>query len=643
MSIETHLYRADIDGLRALAIVPVVLYHAGIPGFSGGFVGVDVFFVISGYLITSIIEREIREDRFCLAGFYERRIRRILPALFAVMAVCAVASPFLLYPEEYRRFARSLIATTLFVSNIQFRRESGYFDTDADSKPLLHTWSVSVEEIFYVVYPLASLLLWRSAKDRRVLVLAAAALLSFVGSVRALHLDNQSRAAFFLAHLRAWELLIGALLALSAVTIPQRRRLADAASIAGVAMIGAAVFGYSNATVFPGLAALLPCLGAALVILSGQHHPSLAGRLLSRRPFVLTGLISYSLYLWHWPILVYAGLLMGSRPSATQGVYLATASFVLAAFSWRYIERPFRGKSGLLSRRALFVAAVCVGALMAGVGVHGELTKGWLSRYPEAVGVILSAPKDRDPRQEECLSTAPTAAGCIYGEEGATPTIALWGDSHSAIYAVMLSRLARERGTSILVFTMPACPPAAGWQIATQTWRQSCARFQDLALKTILETDAIRTVVLSANFVDYIRASKTQEGLQDAFYRVVGRLASAGKRVVVVYPIPILGPQVLRHLMRAAADNKDLGEFGQPLAAYLDDAREAFDLLDKLGNNPGLLRVHPHRALCEDGRCSAYKDGRALYSDYAHISLSGAEMLSPLFEQVLERRSGVAP
>ena len=634
MSIESHNYRADIDGLRGLAIVPVVLYHAGIPGFAGGFVGVDVFFVISGYLITSIIEREIREGRFSLAGFYERRVRRILPALFVVMAACAIVSPFLLYPEEYRRFARSMIWTTLYVSSVQFHRESGYFDTDVSDKPLLHTWSLSVEEIFYVVYPLASLVLWRWARDRRVPVLAMVALLSFFASLVALYNDSHSKSAFYLAHLRAWELLVGALLALGTVKVLQRRT-ADILSVAGVLMIGVAVIGYSEATTFPGLAAVLPCVGAALVILSGQHHPSLMGRVLSHRPVVFTGLIAYSLYLWHWPMLVFAYQWMGRRPSVPEGLGLAAASFVVAVLSWRYIERPFRGKSGLLSRRSLFAAAAVAGVLMVGIGIHGEVTKGWRGRYPAAYGVVLAAERDRDPRRDECISTAPDAGACTYGKQGATPKVALWGDSHAAVYAVMLGRLAGERDASLLAFTMAACPPVTGWQIATQGWRRACDRFQDLALKKILETDSIRTVVLAANFVDYLAIAKTQQGFRENLQVVVDQLLSAGKRVIVVYPLPLQRREILRELGRAAADGKDLNALGRTRESYLADSSEAFALLDELGDSPRLIRVYPHAGLCADGRCSLFRDGRVLYSDQAHLSLSGAEFVSPLFARAL--------
>ena len=639
MTIETHHYRADIDGLRALAIIPVVLYHASVPGFSGGFVGVDVFFVISGYLITSIIEREIREDRFSLAAFYERRVRRILPALFVMMAACAVAAAHLLFPFEYRSFARSLITATLFVSSVQFRREGGYFDVEAENKPLLHTWSLSVEEIFYVFFPVLSLLVWRCCRARRLSVVWAVAILSFVGCVGALYLNNESRAAFFLAHFRAWEFLTGALLALSTLPLPHRRRSIHVMSAVGVLMIASAVAGYSDATTFPGAAALLPTLGAALIILAGQHRPSLAGRILSSRPFVFTGLISYSLYLWHWPVLVFAGLWLGRRPAGWETAALVAASFGLAIVSWRLVERPFRGKSGWLSRRTLFAAAAGVGALLVAVGLHGEATKGWLSRYPDALRSVLDAEDDRDPRQKECLLRAQYIEGCIYGQGNPLPTVALWGDSHAAVYAVMLGRLAEARGESVLALTMPACPPAPGLEDQNRSLRarQACARFQDLAVARIRSAESIHTVVVAANFGAYVPPGHEDPRFSAALHEAIATLRNAGKRVVVVYPFPRFDSRTLKALVRAAADGADLNEITQPLETFLRDNRGAFALLDEVGARQGVVRIHPHARLCDDRRCFVYGNDRAYYADEDHLSLSGAAILSPLFERVFGR------
>jgi len=636
MPVEAHHYRADIDGLRALAIVPVVLFHTGIPGFSGGFVGVDVFFVISGYLITSIIEREIRDGRFSIARFYERRVRRILPALFSVMAFSALAAPAFLYPEEYRSFARSLITATLFASSFQFRLESGYFDVETESKPLLHTWSLSVEEIFYLVFPTTFILLWRWGRKRRIGVLQSIALVSFLASVAALYLDSHSKTAFYLAHFRAWEFLIGSLLALSTLEAPNCRRAGDLISVVGLLLILAAVFGYSHETSFPGLAALLPCIGAAFVIAAGQRRTSFAGRLLSRRPLVFTGLISYSLYLWHWPVLVFATLWVGRRLSAWEGAGLAIGSFLLAILSWRYIERPFRGKSGVLSRGMLFSLSACVATLLVTIGLHGELTEGWPDRYPNSVRLVVAARDDRDPRQGACLSTDLDADACRYGRAAAEPVTALWGDSHAASYAVMLGQLAEQRGESILAFTMPACPPVHDWQIAYQEWRRACAAFQERTLNRILEDRSIRTVLLAANFQAYVSIAKGQEGFQVALRHVVHRLSRAGKRVILIYPYPTVEDRTFKKLLREAGNDGNLEALGQPLDKFLADNRAAFDVLDQMGQPEALTRIYPHRLLCSRGWCSLYRDGRVLYQNHNHLSLTGARALAPLFTPVFD-------
>src|SRR5271170_3095038 len=293
-------YRPEIDGLRALAILPVLLFHYRVSPFRGGFVGVDVFFVISGYLITQLIEAERREGRFSIARFYERRVRRIFPALFVMLTAATIAAAFILFPVDLVRYANSLLATAGFAANFEFWREAGYFDVAAAEKPLLHLWSIAVEEQFYLVFP-ALLLLFQS---RRVAITLAIFVLSFAFAVwGVIHAPS---AAFYLLPGRAWELMLGALLALHAVPFIERRWIREALAVTGIALIAIAVFGYSKDTPFPGAAALLPCLGAALVIYSSVPGITSASAVLSLPPLVFVGRISYSLYLWHWPLYVFA-------------------------------------------------------------------------------------------------------------------------------------------------------------------------------------------------------------------------------------------------------------------------------------------------------------------------------------------------
>jgi peptidoglycan/LPS O-acetylase OafA/YrhL len=599
--------------------------------FSGGYVGVDVFFVISGYLITSIIAREIKEGRFTIASFYERRIRRIFPALFFVMAVCTIFAAFLLFPDDFRNFTRTQKYAALFVSSIHFRRKTGYFDRDADEQPLLHTWSLSVEEIFYIFFPIILVFIWRYWKGSWSPFLIAAGVLSFIGSLWVLHNDPTSEDAFYLAQYRAWEFLLGSMIALRVIPPIHSRRWTDILSLVGILMISIAVFSYSKHTVFPGSAALLPCLGAALIIYAGQQHPSLAGRFLARKPFVFLGLISYSLYLWHWPVFVFAKTWMMRAPSHWEAVALIVLSTVLATLSWRYIERPFRGKNGLLSRRALFISAFCVIAISVGIDSQVKSSDGWINRYPDEVKSILAASDDYDSRQSKCLTSKMNASGCLYGNQNTPPAIVLWGDSHGAVYSVLLGKLAKDRGQSVQVFTMPSCPPTPGWQIEEQTWRGSCSRFQELALQTILDSPSIQTVILSARFPGYYKPGDATD-FSKAFLNSIDILQQAGKKVALVYPVPEMGSHVPKTLAKAALDGIDPNSVTQPIDTLFKKFGNVFQWMDEVSQEKGLITIYPHSLLCENDKCYFYRDGQVLYHDKHHISLTGAKYLSPLFE-----------
>ncbi|RUQ46737.1 acyltransferase, partial [Corynebacterium pseudodiphtheriticum] len=299
----TLAYRRDIDGLRAIAVLAVVLFHFGVPGFTGGFVGVDVFFVISGYLITTIIWREREAGRFSFVDFWARRARRILPALCVMMLTAVVVGWFLLAPKDYEELGRSIHNQVIFISNLFFMRQDGYFDVASDMKPMLHTWSLSVEEQFYIVFPLLLTLLSSQVKRWRMALLVLA-LASFAACVWTL--PRYPEKAFYLLPMRAWELLAGSLLAVMPLRAYRASPiLAQGISLASLALILVAVFGYDATTDFPGAAALLPVLGVVGLIWANGQQVTLVGQLLGSRVMVGIGLISYSWYLWHWPVLVY--------------------------------------------------------------------------------------------------------------------------------------------------------------------------------------------------------------------------------------------------------------------------------------------------------------------------------------------------
>ncbi|KER37526.1 acyltransferase, partial [Sphingobium indicum F2] len=350
-------YRRDIDGLRALAVLPVLFYHVDLWPFSGGFVGVDIFFVISGYLIASIVGRELAEGRFSIADFYARRIRRIFPALFATIAVTIIVGSRILLPLDYRALGLSAAATVLFASNLHFARHSGYFGSAAEEAPLLHTWSLAVEEQFYILFPLLMLCAVRAGGRTR-LLLGAVALLSFGTAL--LLVDRAPVLAFYLPFPRAWELLAGALLATGLLPPLRSRWAAQLCALAGLASIGWALFGFSGATVFPGLNALYPVLGAMLILHAGQGG-SAVSRMLGRAVPVAVGRISYSLYLWHWPLVVFWTYRTDGDWRLREQLFIILLSLLLATLSWRFIEEPFRRARRFTTGRAFALA----GAMMA--------------------------------------------------------------------------------------------------------------------------------------------------------------------------------------------------------------------------------------------------------------------------------------
>jgi peptidoglycan/LPS O-acetylase OafA/YrhL len=434
-------YRPEVDGLRAIAVAPVILFHAGSDWFSGGYVGVDVFFVISGYLITSLLIEDLRRDRFSIARFYERRARRILPALFLVLLCTSVAAWMWMVPAQLEEYARTLVAVVLFVSNVYFWRVDDYFAPAAELNPLLHTWSLAVEEQFYIVFPLLLLLLWRLGAAR---AFGAIVLLSVMSLMLAEWGWRQKPVpSFFLLPTRAWELGVGAICAF--VLRDSAPRGSTPLAGLGLALIGLAVLGFDAETPTPSLYTLAPVAGTALVILHARDG-TLAARLLSVRLLVGLGLISYSAYLWHQPLFAFARVRSLSHPSPGLMLALVLASLGLAYLTWRFVEQPFRRtRAAPPSRRAVFIASGTAVAAFVAVGAWGQATDGrqqaWMAAsldrahvyglYREAMrihGVYLDDGRCRFdvPALDEGI--VERLRGC---RERFGPGVAVLGDSHA--------------------------------------------------------------------------------------------------------------------------------------------------------------------------------------------------------------------
>ena len=411
-------YRPEIDGLRSVAVVPVILFHAGASLFSGGFIGVDVFFVISGYLITTILLNDIEAGRFSLVTFYERRARRILPALFVVMLACIPFAWAWMLPEQMEEFGRSLIAVVLFVSNVLFWREAGYFSPAAEEKPLLHTWSLAVEEQYYLLFPILLFFAWRLGRKAAFTIIGVIALISL--GLSEVGWRKAPTANFYLTVFRAWELFAGSLVAF----FMSRRSVApnQLFSLAGLAMVIVPIFAFDDTTPSPGLITVVPVAGVALIILFGSGE-TLVRRMLGSRIPVAIGLVSYSAYLWHQPLFAFARLRYAESFDLALGGALVVTTFALAFLSWRYVERPFRDRSSKTWTRPRIFAWSALGMVaLAAAGLGAHLTQGFASRLSETERAFVAA---LDNRPDDDFRQVASRAGFGSGK----PKLLIIGDS----------------------------------------------------------------------------------------------------------------------------------------------------------------------------------------------------------------------
>ncbi len=655
-------YRPDIDGLRAIAVLAVLLYHVGGFGLTGGYGGVDVFFVISGYLITTIIQREIEVGTFSLLNFYERRIRRIFPALVAVTVVTTAVSAMLLLPEDFKEYGKSLLNLMAISSNYFFMRKSGYFAAEASEMPLLHTWSLAVEEQFYIVFPLLLLVLSRYGRRAVILGLAALAVASFIASIVSL---NQAPArAFFATPGRVWELLVGVLTAVMGPALITRRIQREALAASGLALIAYGYFAYSDATPFPGPAALVFCLGAALVIYAGTNGgETLTGRVLSSPLVTGVGLISYSVYLWHWPLIVFVRYRFPELFSGEGGASLALRSSLIAAslalgfLSWRFIERPFRARAGTSAQRYAYAWFLGVTAALIAVAVPVIKLKGLPERWPREVGEML---KESERPEGVCkpLATAgpwPKEA-CRIGPGAVAPDTLLWGDSHAQMLMDGFEMARRQSNQTLIVAALIACPPLAGVTLYGRAREVSCRSLGDSVL-TAIGQSGVRTVVMAARWAYYAEGVGGEMGggrsiqlgpdgignnpavFTALFEDTVRRVLAMGREVVIIGPIPEhrfhVSSAMARNLVWQQAPPPEL-----PRAVFDERQRHVMPLLQRLDAWPGVRVLYPDRLFCGGATCQYAKEKWALYVDPNHLTLAGIKLMSPLINEIFAARPG---
>lgn len=662
-------YRPDIDGLRALAIIPVLLFHAGIAGFNGGFIGVDIFFVISGYLISSIILREIQNGTFSFVHFWERRVRRIIPVMFFITAVVVTAGYFIvLFPVDFINFGQSLVAQAFFLANLYFMRKDSYFAGPNESVPLLHMWTLSIEEQFYILLPILLVAVWLLAKKvyTRVLlwVLLAVALLSFAYNIYLVefaaggafsvpfisHIWGSAtniRAAFFFLPARAWEFLIGALLATGFVAV-RKKYLAEVLSIIGVVAIVYAVYTFDSTTVFPGFAVLLPVLGSALIILANTHVVTAVGSLLSFPVLVWVGLISYSLYLWHWPIIVFSKSLFTEK--AQDYMFFALVlTFVLSYLTYKFVETPFRTKQICPKTTHMFLFGFVAVIVLATAGLTIHFAKGFPNRASEAALAISQAAVDVNPREYECyrknyreIFTA--GKPCLLGVQNEQQIdFVLWGDSNADAAMPIIDVMAKESGQTGAFFGAGGCRPIIWGSDEEKVTDEKCSIIKKQAVAYIAEHSVPKVLLISAwggiglenqaknQLGTFNTDDQNQEDFYSALQATIDLIDTESNTIYLMKKVPNHWYSIRNEFNKAARTNQPMEPITKTYESYQAANQIQNDAIDALGKEGVVEVIDPASAFCIDGVCSLALDGKILYKNGSHLNTTGAMRLRPFF------------
>ena len=652
-------YRAEIDGLRALAVLPVILFHAGFEWFSGGFVGVDVFFVISGYLITTILIEDIENKRFSIVKFYERRARRILPALFFVMLVCIPFAWMWMLPSQMKDFSQSLVAVSLFASNILFWRESGYFAAAAEEKPLLHTWSLAVEEQYYVLFPIFLILAWRFGKNRvfwMIVVMAAISLLLSEWGWR-----NKATANFYLAPTRAWELFAGSIAAF--IVQKQGVQKSNLLATCGLAAIIFSIFFYDETTPFPSVYALVPVLGVVLLVLYADKD-TLVARLLSTKGFVGIGLISYSAYLWHQPLFAFARIRSFEHPSLFLMSTLSVISIIFSYFSWRYIEKPFRNKKYVNASSVFKFSFIGVFSCLI-LGALGHFEKFTVKNHSQKISIQTSESTPKHETQCELDVSIVNQYCRKIGNTSVKPTVLILGDSHAAANLASLSELLYSKNKSALQIGFGGCTPIKNVALDRADIFKKCINLNSEVYDNLLNTNQFESVILISRWTAHwvgtpfdnkqggvekfdgeaavLTALKDENKITSkdeisSLYIASMKQLSNSSNLVVVYPIPEAGWNVPSALNKLLINEKTIISESLSTSASLYDERnkEIVDLFNSIDFN--FRKVKPRDIFCdtyEKDKCVTVLDSQPLYYDDDHLSKKGADLLSKaIFENL---------
>ena len=664
------IYRPEIDGLRALSVLAVALFHIDFPFFGGGFSGVDVFFVISGYLITSMIENEIALGKFSLVDFWERRIRRILPALTVVIVFVLIFGAIFMVPNHFLDLGQSVGSQGVFLTNYMFWRETGYFDNPAQFKPLLHTWSLSVEEQFYIVIPLVFFFFSKFRASIRKFIVIAGLLISFFSSLY--YVENHQNAVFYFLPFRAWELLFGSFLALNVIRVKSSNRwVSEVLGTTGILIIISCFIFYDDRTVFSGLWALPVCLGASLFIwgTSLNNRTSII-KLFGNRVVTLIGKISYSFYLIHWPVLLFGTYLILRPLKFYESIGLILISFGLSYLSWKYIEQPVRLRKILIPRSFVLSGGIVTLILFLGIGTLIHVNNGFPNRFNDEVNKYAEGNTDDNPRRIECHyksideiskgNLCQTKSNKLGNSERST--FISWGDSHADAMMPVLEKISIENDLLMFHASMNGCPPVLN--VGRIDWssqhNDECVSFNESMLQAVEQKD-VGHVILIARWIVYTegrsdiesstlrepllydlgdRGSVSNESsrkiLEKQLTETVEQIVNLGADVWIIEQPPeqnIISPP--NQLAQYAIRGKDVSTLGVNFDLHKQREGSVTKLINNVARNyPEVHVISPDIVLCNgSGICPLARDGISIYRDDDHLTVKGSMFLTSLFNE----------
>lgn len=642
-------YRPEIDGLRSIAVLSVIFYHAFPSLLTGGFVGVDVFFVISGYLITTILLRELENNDFSISRFYERRARRIMPALFLMMIVCIPFGYLYLLPDDISSFYKSILSVSTFTSNFLFASESGYFAPDVELKPFLHTWTLAVEEQYYIFFPLILFLTWKVGKKFTFIFVCFLASMSFFLAQKLSVSDPTN--AFYLLHTRAWELLIGAMGAFitgpgSKLVLNLKSLVKEALSSIGIAMLIVSIFAYDKLMPYPSSYTMLPVMGSFFIVVFCNKQ-LFVGKMLSLPLMRFFGIISYSAYLWHQPIFAFYRYKNIIEPSNVTMCALIALTIAIAYISWKWVEKPFREKDRFNAPQIFKYTALGSLAFIS-LGIAGLLFPSQMNRFTgnNAYAEVNYRLRGNFGLSKSCERTFKNAQECRTSND---PQVLVWGDSYAM--QIVPAIIASNPGVKLVQATVSQCEPILGYaRSSTIFGAENCIQSNEKVLEMLKSTPSIKDVVISSPFPqlaasNYVTDSSGRNFIatpNDSYNMVVStinQLKRIGKRVTIVAPTPEdkFGKDIGFCLLKTSSLNLNRSVCDFSSTDMSDKQKEIYRRINIISQDVNVVWLKD--AICNDGICHSTIDNKLIYRDKGHLSYEGSEFLGKkinLYSQIIK-------